>query len=65
MKPFKVVWLKTETVETELDDIKNIDDIRDFVKDISDPTTINKVVGGIRLFKWNGEEYVPYLHNWV
>ncbi len=65
MKPFKVVWLKTETLEAELDDIKNIDDIKDFVENLSNKNTINKAVGGIRLFKWDGKEYVPYIHKWV
>ena len=64
MKPFKAVWLKTETLEAHLDDIKDISNIDDAIENISDPTTINKVVGAIRLFKWNGKEYVPYIHQW-
>jgi len=61
MKPFKVVWLKTETLEAELDNIKGIRD-RDFIENISTKTCINSVVGGFRIYKWNGEEYVPYIH---
>jgi hypothetical protein len=65
MKPFKVVWLKTETLEAELDTLKDIDKIEDFINGEPESTTINKVVGAVRLFKWNGKEYVPYIHKWV
>ena len=60
MKPFKVVWLKTETLEAELDHIKGIDDIKKFMSDISPDSVINSVEGSYAIFRWNGKEYVPY-----
>ena len=62
MKPFKLVWLKTETIEAELDNIKEIHDIKKFVTNIHDANTINTVEGGFRIYKWDGNEYVPYNH---
>ena len=60
MKPFKVVWLKTETLEAELEHIKGSEDMKKFMSSVSPDSVINTVEGGYRLFKWDGEKYVPY-----
>jgi hypothetical protein len=61
MKPFKVVWLKTETLEAKLDSIKGIRDA-DFINNIPNETTINSVVGALRIYRGDGTQYVPYTH---
>lgn len=49
-------------MEAELDNIKEIHDIKKFVTNIHDANTINTVEGGFRIFKWDGNDYVPYIH---
>jgi hypothetical protein len=60
MKPFKVVWLKTETLEAELDHIKGSEDMKKFMSSVSPDSVINTVEGAYRLYKWDGENYIPY-----
>lgn len=59
MKPFKVVWLRTDTMESHIDDIKSIKD-EDFLNKIQDASSIHRVEGAIRIYRWDGKEYVPY-----
>jgi hypothetical protein len=62
MKPFKLVWLRTDTLEKELDSIHGVEKMDEFVKKIEDPTVVNSVKGAYRIFKWNGTRYEPYNH---
>lgn len=62
MKPFKIIWLKTETLEKELDSIHGIENMDQFISNIEDPTVVNSVEGACRILKWNGSQYVPYDH---
>jgi len=59
MKPFKLVWIETSTLEYELENLREIDDIDGLISRV-EPNIQNKVCGGYRLFKWNGSEYEPY-----
>ena len=60
MKPFKVIWLKTETLEAELDHIKGSEDMKKFMSSIPSNSIINTVEGAYRFYKWDGENYIPY-----
>ena len=72
MKLFKLVWLQTRECEIELDSIKNLNDVDSFIESIQCITgsatsdtklsVTSSVNGAYKIFKWDGKEYVPYLH---